>query len=150
MTTSIFGQSAGKVVYSGVSHALDNSILQPTWADDKTVEDESVIDGTRTFTHLWVHAEFKVIVYLFRYADPAAKFNELIALNHKDVTYYPFKDGAAAGDGLGKAIQDSSSTVVPCRIIKMEPYSLDDYQRLDVLAIYLKTTKPFDITKSIA
>jgi len=128
------------------------SRMSPNWHDSRDLEDESIINGTRRFIHLWTHCDFSVTSLLCKesvLATRAAYFNTLIALEHTDVYFYPFIDGVAAGDGLGKPIEDSGSNKVLFNIIGMEPGSMDDFNRYDILTIFLKSKTPFDITKSI-
>lgn len=151
--SSILGQNIGKFVKSGTTYTLDHSILVPTWADQRLIEDESVINGARAWKQLWTHGEWKIIVQLCKIADLAtrkSKFITLMGLEGDDVTYYPFTDGDTWNDGLGKAIQNSSSANVLCHICKCEPGAFDQFNTLDILTIYVKTVTPYDITKSVA
>ena len=115
---------------------LEHSLLTPDYAEPDEIVHKSILTGARSIVTNGDYVSFSVMVHLFKYADPAAKFSEIFAYNHSDVYFYPHEDGAAAGDDLGKAISDSatktlSSSYVTFHITKIKPFYLAYDKGLD-------------------
>jgi hypothetical protein len=153
MTTSIFGQGNCIIRYSSTNYEVPYSkIITPNWQDDRVLEDESIVNGYRRMVWLWTHCDFLIRSFLCNYSslsDRITAYNTLQGLNHKDVYFYPYKDGDVAADADGKIIKDSANADVPFFVMSVVPGSLDDFNTLDVVDIYLKSKVPFDITKSV-
>lgn len=115
---------------------LEHSLLTPSYAEPDEAVHSSVLTGIRSIVTNGDYVSFRVIVHLFKYDDPGAKFAEIFAYNHLDVYFYPHEDGSAIGDDLGKAISDGSdwfdsSDFVEFHITKIKPFYLNYEQSHD-------------------
>ena len=131
---------------------LDYAILDPTWNDPRLIEQQSVVTGKKTWITLGDYASFKVTVQLFRYTSPtpSAKFTTLMTYLHKLVYFYPHKDGSTAGDGLGKAIQNSTPANVKFFISAITPYYMNNANDLkDIVDIEFVAENYVDISQNL-
>ena len=134
--SSIFGIGVPKFTGTGspdsTTRTLHYSVLDPKFSEKiyKVFDSPVSTSGKRTIKTRGRYASFYVTVHLHLYdsnphgiaALPNAKTfaNTLLSYEDKDVIFYPFKDGAAAGDGNGKPIKNASAETVYCRLIDLD------------------------------
>ena len=150
----IFGLGDCKFVGTGTPDSntveIGYSILTPTWNDPRVIEHQSAVSGKRNWITLGDYAQFKVTVYLYKYTFPSSKFSTLVSYLHQLVYFYPHVDGSVSGDGLGKAIQNSSSTNVKFFISAITPYYMNNANDLkDIVDIEFVAENYVDISKSV-
>ena len=129
---------------------LYHSTMEPKYQEALLKVFESVLTGHRTLKVKWTHASFTITVNLFDYTTsptPLEKAKTIYSYLYKDVIFYPFKDGAAYGDGLGKAIKNSSLVNVNCKIIDIQPGELELNSGKDVFVLTVQTNDPYDFSK---
>lgn len=141
----IFGIAAGKFTNTAETATVlfVYDVLSPSWTVPREIENESVINAHREWTDIgsgYDHAEFSVLVHIFKEADPAAKFTEIYAYNHSDVYFYPHADK--------DALQDSAGAKVKFHITQIEPFCLEE-PWYDVLRVIFKSKDPVDLIKNI-
>lgn len=99
----IFGGLAPKFQVSSTDILLDFAVIEKDEPDYKNVMHESELDRTRNFITRPAHHVFEVVVHLHKYADPKAKYDEIMAQltvqtckvwRHRD--YQPFQTPAGA------------------------------------------------------
>lgn len=128
----IFGNQKPKFICEGVTYLLDHSTLNPKWLDRQSKEQVSVLTGHREWYEIGDYAEFTVTIFLFKYLNPTAKFEELYPCRNKDVIFYPHRDGEPLLDSVG-------GTPVLFHITSMEPSYLRNLINYDLLTITFKS-----------
>lgn len=129
--------------------SLTHSVLEASYNESVLKTFQSVLNKERTYADPGAHASFKVIINLFKYAAPKTTAATLYSYLFKDVIFYPYSDGATLSDGNGKAIQNSSSVNIRCRIINIEYATLDPISNQDIAVITLQTNSLHDFSKLI-
>lgn len=152
----IFGIGSPKFTGTGTPDSstvtLDYAVLDPNWNDPRVIEHQSVITGKKTWTTLGDYASFRVTVNLYKYTTsptPSTKFSTLMTYLHQLVYFYPHKDGVADGDGLGKAIQNSTPANVKFFVSKITPYYLSNTVQKDLIDIEFIAENYVDISQSL-
>lgn len=138
---SIFGTTYPKFVQGATTVNLENAILTPNWPIPEIVEQQSILTGEKSFVVRGSHAEFDVLVHLFKYASPGTTAETMLAYNNTIVDqFYPFANG--------NYLMDESSNAVKC-FLSMKLASLDKLNKFDTMIITVKTINYFDITKGV-
>lgn len=142
MGSQIMGVSYPKIVYgSSTTVNLQYSRILHDEPDYDMLNYQSEINGDRNIYVRGYHWLFEILVYLTRYADPEAKWNEIFAAYNQEVDLYRYSDNPAC--------KDSAGNVVKFRFIECVPLYLDDSCRLDACRCKFISTKFIDISKSI-
>ena len=137
----IFGVQAPKFIGSnGTTVLLDNAVIIKNEPDYRTLTQESEIDKSKNIIGFGYHWLFVCKVYLYKYATPTAKLNEIMPYLFDTVTLYPHRENPA--------IKDSSSVVIPFVLEKIVPATLNTPDKKDTLILTFRSTKLVDITKS--
>ena len=127
----IFGNGKPKLVYNGNTILLDNCTVDFVWQERTGEEQASVLTGHREWYELGNHAEFEIVVFLFKYANPSAKFTELYALRDKDVIFFPHRDGYPLRNDRGDEVL--------FHVVEMAPEYLKGIENYDVLRFRIKS-----------
>lgn len=140
----IFGLGSPKFVYNATDYLLDYCTMDPSYISPDVVEHNSIISGHKEFVPKGDYAEFKLYINLFKYSNPRAKFEELYACNHKDVIFFPHREGIA----IKKA---GTSGVTDCLffISEMLPHYLENLWKYDLLEITLKAKDYVDLSNQV-
>lgn len=172
MSDSIFGTGVPKFIGTGspdsATRILHYSNLDPKFSDKRSNIFESPVSssGKRTYKVKGApenngrYGEFFVEVFLNRYDEnslgiaslPTAKAfaNTLFSYEDKDVIFYPFKDGAADGDGLGKPIKNNANEDVYCHLFDIQWSFLEDISNsYDVMILRFMTNEFYKLSKLI-
>lgn len=128
---------------------LQNSNLIPSWEEPDELIDISAINSVKRIRVNGAYSSFEIKVFLSKYVSPIAKFLEIYAWLHADVYFYPHIDGVVSGDGLGKAMQDSSSNKVLFHITEVKPYYIPNTNLIDACIVKLISNKYTDFGKTI-
>lgn len=164
--SSLFGIGVSKFTGTGTPDSLTQilyySTLDPVFSEKVLKMFESVVSssGKRTWKVKGRYATFNVFVHLHKYDTnplgigglPSSKtfYSTLLTYENNDVVFYPFKDGVADGDGLGKAIKNSASANVNCRLVDIQnDFLIKPGSRLDVCTLVFKTNEFYDISKLV-
>lgn len=134
--SSIFGIGVPKFTGTGTpdstTRTLFYSELSPVFSEKvyKIFETPVGDSGKRTYKSRGRYATFSVMVHLHKYdtdpagigslPDAASLAAILLSYEDQDVIFYPFKDGSAAGDGLGKPVKNAAGTTIYCRLIDLQ------------------------------
>lgn len=96
LNPSIFGVAA-PAFESGVNTiALDHVVVLSEKFDEGNIQFESVINGFREWENIGDHYEIELQMFLYKYADPAAKYAELKTYHRTLVDkFYRRQDGQA-------------------------------------------------------
>ena len=139
----IFGKGypVAEIVSSSTEIIMHYAGLIPKFKDKRKIENESPINGYRTWVDLWNHAEFLVRVYLFNHSDPIGFFNILAQM--EDETVY-FKPHQYRMNGITNLpyLKDADGENVEFKCTDFNPYYLNDINRFDVLEMTFKSNKP--------
>lgn len=137
---SIFGVLAPKISYGSNNILYDYvNILrdEPEWYG--TIR-ESAINSTRNMLSNGDHWAFDIIMNLFKYADPLAKFTQVNGARFQEVTLWRRRDR--------DAFKDSSGTIVKFFVTEIIPVYLDTPEYPDRLIIKHVSKKYVDISQS--
>lgn len=127
----IFGSEKPKLVCEGTTVFLDHCTVEYNWQVRTSEEQVSVLTGHREWYELGDHAEYELLVFLWKYADPAAKFTELYGLRNKDVIFFPHRDGYP--------LRNERGDEVLFHVVEMTPEYLRGIDSYDVLRIAIKS-----------
>ena len=108
----IFGISESKFTYSGSTVLLDHSNLIPQYMIPDNRENTSVITGHKALINLGDYSSFDVVVELHKYTASSAAFTNFYSYLHKNVYFYPHREG--------QAISGSNNAGIPFNITEME------------------------------
>lgn len=148
---SLFGIRYPKLLSSTetVTLTLENSNIIPSWEEPDEIIHTSVINDVRTIISKGAYSSFKIIVDLHKFATPSLKLIEILSWVHADAYFYPHIDGVNSGDGLGKAIQDSSSNKVLFHITEVKPFYIPNTSKIDACVVKLVSNDYTDYGKTI-
>lgn len=140
---SIFGNLEPKFIYEDTEVVLlDHTIMESDWIIPDEIEHKSVITGNKSFITLGDYANFTVTVNLFKYGNTStmkSKFLEIYTYNHKDVVFYPFREG--------NPIMDKNGNTVQFHITSMKLDFLSNINTLDILTVKFESLKYVDLSK---
>jgi len=141
----IFGTGRPKFVYDlgGEDESeilLDHFIVDDDNLEDDVIEHESVITKYRDWEEKGEHYLFSGRMNIFRFGNPFAKYQEVMAYKNSLVTLWRHRDH--------DAFQDSSGNIVLFKV-KMEPYYFTQAKYKDVIKLTFKSQKPVDIDKCL-
>jgi len=93
--SSIFGEQTAKFLYGETEVSLDHCIVSPNFRIPAHIMHQSCLSptGHRTYSKNENFISFKAVDYLFKYANPKSKADELLAYEDLQVDFYPFIDG---------------------------------------------------------
>jgi len=137
----ILGEQHSKFVIGELEIEIPYSVLMPNWNMPQEIEDESVINGYRTFNRLWDLSEFEVQVNLFKYPAPKTFFNSLQGYIGTSGIFYPHMDGGALLKNNGEP-----ATFV---LTAADTYSKEGKHIYDILILTFKSEVPTTITIGI-
>lgn len=120
---------------------LLHSVMQTNYQESDILDHKSILNGTITYVVLGDYSSFDVLVHLFDYDDPKAKFQEIYPYNHTDVYFYPHADGNAMKDAAGADI------LFHIREMKFE--YLADINNLDILRLRFEAKTYTDVEESL-
>lgn len=159
--SSVFGVSVPKFVGTGDPDSntviLYWSILDPKFSDKRQKMFESPVSqsGHRTWKVRGKHASFDVMIHLSKWDIPGVSdakgfVSNLLRYEDKDVYFYPFKDAAVIGDGLGLPLKDASDNLITCHIADIQFDFLEKRTaEFDVCTITFVTNDFYDLKKSV-
>ena len=89
--SNVWGEIQCKLENGSGELTLEHSILEPNFFVPQKIVHESKISerGKRTFSKNVRYSDFLITEYLFKYADPNAKANELLALEDTIILFTP-------------------------------------------------------------
>lgn len=137
---SIFGIEAPKFDSSGTEVLLDYAVVLRDEPEHEEILFQSVLNNHRTWYDKGDHYTFEVMINLFKYADPLAKFNEIYTHLNSLVTLWRRRDR--------DAFKDSSGDVVYFELTEITPVWIDSYIKPDQLILLFESTDYVDISKS--
>jgi len=121
-------------ISSGIKTLLINSNLEPDWIQPNEIEHQSVINGYRSYTRVSLpHAEFKVIVNLFKYANPGQAFWNIYQYLGQDVYFYPH--------GNNETIK------IKAHLVDITPFYLEQPWHYDACELILRSVEPVSYTQ---
>lgn len=142
---SIFGHLAPKFISDNNDVVyMDYVNMESNWIIPDEIEHKSVITGAKSFITLGDYANFTVSINLFKYGSLTSmksKFLELYSYNHKDVVFYPYRDG--------NPIMDKDGNTVLFHITSMKLDFISNINSLDLLTMTFESKKYIDLSKSI-
>jgi len=144
---AIWGTSTPKFIVGATTVLLPNSIIVPTWADARYIEQISVENGERTIEYLGDYSEFQVVINLFKEGNTTAvkaKFNEIYQYRLTTIDqFFPHDDG--------DYMRDSSNNAVEFAITEFRPFYLDPLDPFfrDKLGLVFKSLKYTDLSNSL-
>ncbi len=124
---SLFGNGHSKFRAGTTFIELENSLLDPTFLALDYVRQISAVNGNNIFIEKGNRSRFKVLIHLFKYADPSAKFNEILAYEETPVIFYPFQDG--------EPIKDFTGAEVNFYIAEIDLYWLETPKNQDIMVL---------------
>jgi hypothetical protein len=89
---SIFGLDSPKFQSNLGTLEFDNSVLDYAHIVPKTIEHSSVVNSDRNYLNNRFNSAFRIIVNLYKYADPKSKFNEIMSFKGQWGWFFPHKD----------------------------------------------------------
>jgi len=89
----IFGYQAPRMIHNTTTVDLDHAKVISEEPTTDYVENVSQIDGQRSFANRGTSWTVKILVYLFKYADPLATYQSIVAYKGLQVTLLPHRDG---------------------------------------------------------
>lgn len=139
----IFGQQSPKIVDGSSNHILlDYSVILKDEPEFRNLQQESPINGNRSFHHRGYHWIYEIRYHLFKEANPRTKFETLHALlGDTDLTLYRHRDT--------DPIQDSSGVDVAFFFAEIIPIYIETANYTDGLILKFKSLKFVDLTKSL-
>ncbi len=136
----IFGKDAPKFTVSGVGDVLlDYSIIQKDEADHDTLKHTSEITGHVEYITRGYRWEMDVLVHLYKYADPYAKFTEINQYKGSKVTLYRHRDGLP--------FKNSAGANVEFMIEEINPSYLTTVNYEDVVLIKFRSVDYVDLSQ---
>lgn len=115
-----------------LEHTNNNKFIYTT----AEIEHKSILSGLKSHVNCVDYNGFEIILYLYKYADSKAKYQELMLYNHSsEVIYYPHSDGNAYRDPAGQDLK--------FQISKIEPFYLSQIVEYDALLLTFKPTESF-------
>jgi hypothetical protein len=129
----IFGLQNSKFVSGSTTVDLAYTNLDPLFIIPDLIEHVSPFTGIRHYLLKNTYAEFSITVHLWKYANPKAKYLEIMSYLNESVTFYPHKDG--------EPIRNLYNENVPCVLYSIEEYYLNDTNFYDVLKLNFKATE---------
>lgn len=103
--SSIWGIQHSRMTLGAVTVELEHSIIEPNFMLSDAIMHESALTGVRTWSKGHYLLEFSVMEYLFKYSDPVAKANEILALEDNVVSFTLAIDGALTHNMYLEAIE---------------------------------------------
>jgi hypothetical protein len=91
--SSIFGEQTAKFLYGETEVSLDHCIVSPNFRIPTHIMHQSCLTGKRTYSKNENFISFKAVDYLFKYANPKSKADELLSYEDLQIDFYPFIDG---------------------------------------------------------
>lgn len=146
---SIFGKGRPVVelIINGSVIELPFTSLYPTFVDKRIIENESPLDGTRTWITLFNQAEFSLTVHLHGSDDSESYFNNLRVLEDAEVYFKPHK--FTSYGSLADYIKDKDGLNVAFRCTQFEPFYLNNVHHFDCLNLTFKSSKPVVLNSDI-
>jgi hypothetical protein len=135
------GYPVVEIINSSVIIELSHGAIFPKFKDKRILENESPINGVRSWVDLWNHAEFEVTVHIHESDDPIGYFNILLAIEDQLVYFKPHKY-IADRSSLNGYITDSMGLPVPFKCTNFEPYYLKNVNHFDCLDLTFKSSLP--------
>lgn len=104
------------------------STLEPDFVQPNEIEHQSVVNGYRSYTKISnPHAEFVVMVNLFKYNNPGTMFWRIYQYLNKDVWFYPHKE---------------NTLKIKCHIVDIKVLYLEQPWHYDVCQITFRSVEP--------
>lgn len=137
----IFGTRAPKMTVSGGGTVLlDYATIQKDEADYDILKHTSEITGNVAYVTRGSRWVVDILVHLYKYADPYAKFVELIAQKGTKVKLYRHRDGSA--------YKNSAGAEVDFMIEEINPFYLTNTKYEDAVIMKFRSVEYVDISKS--
>lgn len=132
---SIFGEERKiKFVKDMTTITLDHCVILIDEPEPKTIMHESIINRHREWIDIYNHHKIEGIVYLFKYADPAASYENFLQYEGQLVDeLYNFIDG--------DPLSDAGDNPVNFLLKKIKPLYLETDEYPDVLRFIFESQK---------
>lgn len=138
---AILGTTYPKFIVGASTVLLENSVLNTSFQEADILEHKSIMNGYKSYVVNGDYSSFSVLVYLYKYAVPKTKFQEIYAYNHLNCYFYPHSDGLA--------IKDSGGTDVYFHISSMKLDYLNNINDFDVLYMNFNSIDYTDVEESL-
>ncbi len=127
-TINVWSIDAPSSVYT-VEKPLEHSDFKPILLAPDFIEHDSILTGKRNFVNTHNYSDLSITLYLWKYSDPIAKMNSLIAFDGSIVNFNPYSE--------------NSSQMTQAGLLKDDGSALDFY--LSISFGYLKKITAYDI-----
>lgn len=143
MQNSIFGIEAPQFEVDSEIILLDHVVInkENDFFDYDDILHESVFNRYRVWTDMGDHFTFRIIMYLFKYAEPQAKYDELFQYHRRLVKLWRRRDG--------NPFVDVNGDEVLFRFDRIDKSFLHTINYPDVLTLVFKSQDPVDISKTL-
>lgn len=143
MQNSIFGIEAPQFEFDSTIVELDHVVIsnENNSFDYDDIVHESVFNRYRVWTDMGDHFTFRLLMYLFKYDNPQAKYDELKAYHKSLVKLWRRRDG--------NPFRNAANEIVLFRFDQMNESFLHDYLYPDILSLVFISQDPIDISKTL-
>lgn len=143
MQNSIFGIEAPQFEADSEIILLDHVVIgkENDFFDYDDIKHESVFDRYRVWTDMGDHFNFRLLMYLFKYDDPQAKYDELKLYHRSLVKLWRRRDG--------QPFVNRDGDPVLFRFDQINESFLHDVKYPDILILVFKSQDPVDISKTL-
>lgn len=126
----IFGLLHSKFIKDSAEVDLSYSSINPKYILPDIVEQKTPLTGDKYFVLKGSYSEIAIIINLWKYADPVAKYNEIVAYYNNNVELYPHKDEGP--------LKDIAGNTVVFNLYNIEPFYLTTTLYYDILKLTFK------------
>lgn len=143
MQNSIFGIQAPQFESGSETILLDHVVLSKdndSWDYDDILH-ESVFNRYRVWTDMGDHFTFRLLMYLFKYDNPQAKYEQLKTYHRTLVKLYRRRDA--------NPFRNSAGDIVLFRFDKMVEGFLHDVKYPDILTLEFVSQDVIDFSKTL-
>lgn len=134
----ILGLQKPQIVVGGSTTEFEFAEMQPDFLTPLVVEYVSPLNGDRNFIYVGDYARFRIQINLFQFSDPAAKLDQLKALEKQLCVFYPHQDGQSIKDKFGNSALFFIS--------KVNPFYLDNEDDFDMVEMTFDSVGFVDYT----
>jgi hypothetical protein len=143
MNEGMFGTGAPKfVINAGLENQsillLNHITIKTDEPDTDLIEHKSVITGHRNFINLGKHWSFEIMLYLFKYAYPRNKYQQIKSFEGLTGLLYRHADGAP--------FKDKNQNNVLFMLTNIDESYLDTVKYKDLLTISFKSLEYIDLS----
>ena len=138
---SLFGENAPKYISSGTT--VDLTYFRVTKDEPEYFEemDQSKVSGDRVWIRNKYHWVFEGVYHLDKETNPYTKYQVFVSDLNTNVTLYRHNDGIA--------FKDSDGDLMPFRLVRVDPFYIQDDRDYDAVLLRFVSTGFVDISKSV-